>query len=380
MQIPLFKPHVNPIALDGLAEIFESGWIGLGPKTEEFEKEFCKYTGSKYAVAVNSCTSALHLALICAGAGDEKTVVSTPMTFVSTNQAISYTGAQIKFVDILPDTLSMDPESFERSIKDQGPPSVVVVVHYGGMPAEMKEILRLAHDSGTEVVWDCAHAMGASYKGDKIGSFEKLACFSFHAVKNLGIGDGGMIATNDEKIYHRLRRLRWMGVDSSTFERTTSNGYKWMYSVSELGYKYHMNDIAAVIGLAQIKDLEWQNERRRMLGLQYQHMLADNWASNGDLSIVNPYTSNRETAQHLFVIRVKRGSRDGLHSYLLSKGITTGVHYYPNHLYSMFYGQHHCQQAVRAFEEILSLPMYWQMEIEEQEYVCEAIKSYFRRL
>ena len=377
MQIPLFKPHVNPKALKGLADIFESGWTGLGPKTEEFEEAFCEYTGAKYAVAVNSCTAALHLALICAGSRDEETVISTPMTFVSSNEAIKYTGAYVDFADVCSETLSMDPKSLQKMCEDQGPPKVVVVVHYGGSPAEIDSFSSLQDQYGFEIVWDCAHAMGASHRDRKLGSFEKFACFSFHAVKNLGIGDGGMIATNDQEVYERLKRLRWMGVDSSTYERSSNGKYKWLYSVDELGYKYHMNDIMATIALAQLKDLEWQNERRRDLALQYQHFLVDQWASNGDLQIVNPYKSDRENAQHLFVIRVKKGARDGLHNYLAKRGITTGVHYYPNHLYKMFYGQYQCQQACLAFEEILSLPMYWQMETEEQTYVCEAIKSYF---
>lgn len=380
MQIPLFKPYVNPDALDGLKEIFESGWIGLGPKTEEFEQAFCEFTGAKYAVAMNSCTAALHLSLICAGVKPGKIVFSTPMTFVSTNEAVKYIGADLKFVDVKSDTLSMDADKLKETIKNDGPPAALIIVHYGGMPADILQFGSLARAYGFPIIWDCAHAMGASFDAFKIGGFEKFAAFSFHAVKNLGIGDGGMVATNDREVYDRLRRLRWMGADSSTYERSSNGDYKWLYGVSEIGYKYHMNDISATIGLAQLKDLEWQNEHRRYLALNYQHLLSNEWASNGDIEIVNIPKLDRESSQHLFVIRVKRGSRDGLHDYLAERRVTTGVHYYPNHLYKMFNGPHDCRRSEQAFDEILSLPMFWQMKIEEVEYVCDSIKDYFKSL
>jgi len=381
MQIPLFKPFVNPDALAGLRKIFTSGWIGLGPKTEEFEQAFCEYTGAKYAVAMNSCTAALHLSLICAGIEDCDLVYTTPMTFVSTNEAIKYTGAAPEFVDILPDTMSMDPMKLRRHIEENGPPKALIVVHYGGMPADIDAFLNLSRVYDFPIIWDCAHAMGASYKDLRLGCFEKYACFSFHAVKNLGIGDGGMVATNDKEVYERLKRLRWMGVDSSTYERSTGGGYKWLYSVGEIGWKYHMNDVSAVIALTQLKDLEWQNEKRRFLADQYQKFLADQWVANGDIQIVNMPKEDQLSAQHLFVIRVRKGSRDGLHDYLAEKGITTGVHYYPNNLYDMFDDTAvDCPEASKAFNQALSLPMYWQMTTQEQDYVCQAIKSYFDSL
>jgi perosamine synthetase len=372
MTIQLFRPCVSDEAVAAVNDVLRSGWIGLGPKTAEFEGRFADYVGSKYAVAVNSATAALHLAMVVAGVGDGDEVLTTPMTFVSTNHAILYQRAAPVFVDVDDRTLNIDLDKAERLVSPRT--KAIVAVHYGGNPLPMDRLYEFGARHGLAVIEDAAHACGASFRGRRIGSFG-LTCFSFHAVKNLPLGDGGMITTNDELLYRRLIHLRWVGIDRSTYARS-AGPYQWEYDVVELGYKYHMNDIAAAIGLAHLSKLEqWNARRHQMVDLYRTHL---SQTGPGAVRFVEQ-TPGAVSASHLCVIRVPNRNRivDGLKEL----GVGVGVHYKPNHHYAMYAGARKGDLSVveKAYKEVISLPLHLLLTDEDVETVCKALRTVLAR-
>jgi perosamine synthetase len=366
-MIPVFKPNYGEEEWMALRSVFESGWIGLGPKTEEFERRFAEYIGVKYAIALNSCTAALHLALfLCEIKGAE--VITTPMTFISTNHAILYNGGVPVFCDIEEDTLCIDATKIESLITQKT--KAIVIVHYGGQACDMDEILKICNKYNLKLIEDCAHACGGSYKGKKLGSFGDFGCFSFHAVKNLATGDGGMITTNNPESDKRLRSLRWLGITKDTWSRQDAegNGYSWYYSVEEVGFKYHMNDIASAIGLVQLSKLEASNARRRQICLRYLKAFSDiKW-----IKVPSYRTGIEESSCHNFVIRTP--FRDLLNEELTKRGISTGVHYIPNNHYPL-YKKYHGKTPVSdlVWKEILTLPVYPELTDEEVDFIIKSV-------
>lgn len=380
-MIPVFKPSFGDEELEALREPFRTGWIGLGPKTAEFEARFAAAVGARHAVALNSATAALHLALAAfrIGPGDE--VLVPAITFVSTAHAVLYVGATPVFADVDPETLCLDPRDIERKITPRT--RAVIPVHYGGHPCEMDEITRSATAHGLVVIEDAAHACGAEYQGRAIGSIGDATCFSFHAVKNLATGDGGMITTDGDELLRPLQALRWVGIDRSTWERSEAPasdaeadmrryaGYTWYYEVHALGYKHHMNDIAAAIGLVQLKKLPATNARRRQIVERY------NAAFRGIEWIRTPVErANVRSAHHNYVI--KSPFRDGLNLYLKERGIATGVHYMPVHLHPYYRGRFDARVPVaeRVWTQLLTLPLYPDLTAEQVEYIIEAVRSF----
>jgi perosamine synthetase len=380
-MIPVFKPSFGEEELEALREPFETGWIGLGPKTAEFEEKFAAYVGASHAVGLNSATAALHLALAAfkIGAGDE--VLVPAITFVSTAHAALYVGATPVFVDVYPDTLCMDVEDMARKITERT--RAAIPVHYGGHPCELDEIMEVAKRHGIYVIEDAAHACGSAYRGHKIGSIGDATCFSFHAVKNLATGDGGMITTDRSDVARLLNSLRWVGIGKSTWERTEDSmmqletglrryaDYSWYYEVSELGYKYHMNDIAAAIGLVQLKKLETTNARRRGIVERYNEAFR-----NVDWIQTPPEKTYVRSAHHNYVI--KTPFRDALNRYLKEKGIATGVHYMPIHLHPYYRSRFeaHVPMAEQVWTQLLTLPLYPDLTDEQVDYIIDSIRSF----
>src|SRR3989338_4920385 len=214
--LPVFRPAMDQEEIDAVSEVIKSGWIGLGPKTEEFEEKFARFTQAKYAVGLSSATAALHLSLLALGIGPGDEVLVPALTFVSTSHVVLYIGAKQVFVDIDEETLCMDPKDLKKKITKKS--KAIIPVHYGGHPAELDTIHDIAKKYKLVVVEDASHATGARYKDKMVGSLSDLTCFSFHAVKNLAIGDGGMITTNDKNVTEVVRRLRWMGINKDTWE------------------------------------------------------------------------------------------------------------------------------------------------------------------
>ena len=350
----LFKPNISEAAIEAVTKVLRSGWIGLGPKVEEFEEQFANYVGAKYAVALNSCTAALHLALVVSGVEEGDEVITTSLTFVSTDHVILYQRAIPVFADVDPRTYCINPESIEKMITEKT--KAAICVHYGGHPCDLDRIYSIAQRHNLKVIEDAAHACGSAYKGKKIGSFG-LTCFSFHAVKNLPTGDGGMITTDDKEQYERLKRLRWLGIDKSTYDRTSvdkkkSSAYAWRYDVPEIGYKYHMNDINAAIGIEQLKLLDKQNAYRRKLAAIYDREL-----NHPDIISLPYILPDVITSQHLYAIQVKR--RNDLIAKLKVNGIAPGVHYTPNNTYPMYRKYRaDIKNTMKISKNIISLPMH----------------------
>jgi perosamine synthetase len=366
-MIQLFKPYVSEEAIQNVISTLRSGWIGSGPRTAEFEEQFARYVGAPYAVAVNSATSALHLALIISGVGSGDEVLTPALTFVSTNEVILHQQATPVFVDVDERTLLLDLDQAERLI---GPRvRALMVVDYGGNPLDLTAVYAFARRHNLAVIEDAAHACGATFNGQRIGSFG-LTCFSFHAVKNLPVGDGGMLTLHDKDLYDQLVRLRWCGIDRDTYVRS-ANGYHWEYDVTELGYKYQMNDISAAIGLAHLKQVDEWNERRRQIVDLYRNELAA-LESHG-LKFVE-HTALARSANHLCVIRVPR--RNAIVEALKREGIDVGVHYKPSHHYPLFdrARKEDLSKTDQAYEEIISLPMHLFLSDEDVSSVCQALR------
>lgn len=370
-MIPIFRPEMNKEEiLKELEKIFDSGWIGLGPKTSEFEEKFARYVGAKYAIGISSCTAALHLSFHSLGIKEGDEVIIPSFTFASTIIPLLYQKAIPVFADILPDTLCMDPLDIKRKITNRT--KAIVVVHLGGHSAPMDEIWDIAKSHNLFVIEDAAHACGSEYKGKKHGGLPdtKITCFSFHAVKNLTTGDGGMITTEDTKLYEKLKRLRWLDINKSTWDRIATGSYPWEYRIDELGFKYHMNDIAAVIGLAQLKVLDKHNQRRRAITQKYNEELGNlDWM---EIPVEREYT---KSSNHMYIIKTE--FRNELHEYLIGRGIQTTVHYEPAHHYKVF-KDFPAQVPVteRIWKKLLTLPLYPSMKDEEVEKVIDEIQEF----
>ena len=378
--IPVFQPDYDHRETKAVTEVLKSGWIGLGPKTEEFEKKFAQSVGSPYAIALNSATAALHLSLLAAGIGKGDEVIVPSLTFVSTAHAVLYVGAKPVFADIDKDTLCIDPADVIKKITKKT--RAIIPVHYGGHPCDMDALNAIANDHKLTIIEDASHACGSSYHGKKIGSISPFTCFSFHAVKNLATGDGGMITVKDKTVAQHLRKLRWVGINKDTWDRLevvsgekSYRGYGWYYEVEELGYKCHINDITAAIGLVQLQKLESSNALRRSLAKRYTRALET--LSQIICPTIQPHMI---TAQHNYVIRCN--DRDKLHLYLRDLGISTGVHYMPVHL-QPYYKKRHPNIRLSITESVwpnlLTLPLYPQLTEKKQDYILACIKKYYRQ-
>ena len=371
-MIPVFRPSMGRAETKAVGEVIQSGWIGLGPKTKEFEDKFAAYMGCKYAVAMNSATAALHLAM-CVLDIEGGEVITTPMTFVSTNHAILYNHAEPVFCDIEPDTLNIDADKIEALVTERT--KAIVVVHYGGYAVDMDKVMDIAKRHNLKVIEDAAHACGCEYKHKKLGTIGDIGCFSFHAVKNLATGDGGMITTDDPAVYARLMKLRWVGISKDTWSREDKDtkGYSWYYNIEELGFKYHMNDITAAIGLVQLAKLDKMNCKRAKFTKFYNEAFAGN--PKLGLPVKKRYMT--KPACHNYVIKVE--DRDGLNAALKEKGVSTGVHYIPNNNYDMykkFRGE--TPVAAAVWKKVLTLPLFPDLKPEELELVRNSVLDFVK--
>jgi perosamine synthetase len=365
-SIQLFRPLICEEAVSAAADALRSGWIGLGPRTEAFENAFAQWLGAAHAVATSSATAALHIALAAHGIGSGDEVITTPITFVSTNHAIRYVGAEPVFCDVEPATMNLD---LDRAAELVGPRTkALMAVHYGGNPIDLDRLCAFAAKHRILIIGDAAHACGTSFNGARVGATGTV-CFSFHAVKNLPIGDGGMLVTDDPAVAARARRLRWMGIDRSTHARA-GNHYAWEYDVPELGWKEHMNDIAAAIGLAQLPHVDGWNARRREIADAYLASIAQL-----DPELVQPVAVHRQavSARHLCALQVK--DRDAVADRLRLAGIGSGVHYKPNHFYEPYLSARRGSLAVAesAWRRLISLPLHMHLSDADVQRVCEVL-------
>lgn len=363
--IPVFRPHMGADEIEAVSEVIKSGWIGLGPKTEEFEKKFSKFCGSDFSIAVNSGTAALDLAmkLLEVGPGDE--VIVPTITFVSTAHVVVYNGAKPVFADVESDTLNIDCDDLKNKITSKT--KAVIIVHYGGRPVNMDKILDIAGD--IPVVEDCAHATGSLYNGQHVGTIGTIGCFSFHAVKNLSCGDGGMLITNNNDFADRAMKLRWLGIDKSTWNRSgLDKSYWWEYAVSEIGLKCHMNDINAAIGIVQLDKLCEMNNKRMEFVRLYNDLLSN-------IESIKTPPMSEHSSWHLYCIQAEM--RDELSVFLRDKNISTGVHYKPIHLYDCYGYQPQLPVAERIQHKIITLPMFPDLGPGNIDYIATMISEFY---
>lgn len=369
-MIQVFKPYIDEEEIEAVAEVLKSGWIGLGPKTEEFERRFAEFSEVKFAVGVNSATAALDLAMkmLDVNHGDE--VIVPTMTFVSTGHVVAYNLATPIFADV--DVASMNICLEDVKAKISSRTKAIIPVHYGGRPVDMEALQDIAGD--IPIVEDCAHAAGALYRGRPVGGIGALGCFSFHAVKNLAMGDGGALTTNNQHWAERAQRLRWLGIDKSTWDRSElDRSYWWQYQVDEIGLKCHMNDISAAIGLVQLQKLQRMNDRRREIVKMYFSGLKD----IPQLTLPLADDEIFQSSWHIF--HIKCDLRNELSLYLQDRGIATGVHYTPIHTYRC-YGNRACLPNAEELQaRILSLPLYPGLSDQEVSQVVQAIHDFYAR-
>lgn len=366
-MIQLFKPCFDDEEWHALREPLKTGWVGLGPKTTEFEQAFAEYMGVRHAIATNSCTAALHLAMDVAGVEDRE-VITPSLTFISTNHAILYNRGVPVFADVEEDTFNVDPGDIERKITPRT--RAIVAFHYGGQACRMDEILRIARSHGVVVIEDAAHGCGGSYQGRRLGTLGDIGCFSFQAIKNLSTGEGGMIVTDHDQRAERLRRLRWMGITKGAWERSQGGRYCWQYQVEEIGFKCHMHDLTAAIGLVQLRKLDAGNRRRREIAQRYDEGLGDlEWLT------LRRTQERGVSAQHNYVLRAM--DRDRLMEHLSAQGIEAGVHYYPNHLYPM-YSAFRADVPVteRLWTQLVTLPLHLDLSDEDVQQVIRGVRSF----
>jgi len=375
MNIPFAPPYITEDEINVVIEVLKSGWLSMGYKTLEFENKFAEYIGSKHAVATNSCTSALFLSLKVLGIKKGDEVITTPFTFAATANVIVHCGAKPVFVDIEEETYNINADKIEEKITDKT--KAIIVVHYGGQPADMKKIMKIAREYDLKVIEDAAHAVGSEYeKGKKVGSLGNLTCFSFYATKPMTTGEGGMITLNSDDLNEELRILRLHGISRDAWKRYLEMD-NWYYEVIEAGYKFNPTDISSAIGLEQLKKLDWMNERRKEIAEYYNEHLQG-------LDIIRPHIdSNVKSSYHLYPIRLINYDRNKFIKKMAQNGIGTSVHFIPLHLMPFYrkrygYKRGDFPVAEKVFENIVSLPIYPQLTEKQLEFIVKSIKEIIR--
>ena len=329
-NVPFYIPWINDDDRKALEEALKSRWLTGGPRTVNFEKKFADIIGVKHAIAVNSCTAALHLSMASLGIGAGDEVIVPVFTFAATANAPLFCGAKPVFTDINEKTFNIDPEDIKERISQKT--KAIIPVHYGGQACDMSEIIEIAEDHKLQVVEDCAHSLGSEYRGIKTGNLGTIGCFSFYPTKIITTFEGGMLTTNDSTIAKKADLLRSHGMSKSAYDRERE--VSWYYDVVELGYNYRINEVQAALGESQLKRIDEGNEMRIKIAEQYSKKF-------NFKGIVTPYKApDRTHVFHLYVIKVieeETGiNRDDLYVELEKAGIGTSLHYTPLHLFTLY--------------------------------------------
>lgn len=372
-------PALGDEEIEELADCFQSGWLGTGPKVAKFENDFRDYKGARNAVAVSSCTAALHLSALAAGVGAGDEVVTTPMTFCSTVNAIIHAGATPVLADVDPVTMNISPSEIERKISPKT--KAILPVHFAGRPCEMDEIMEISRKHGIKVIEDCAHAVETEYKGIKAGLFGDFGCFSFYVTKNITTGEGGMVVTRDDNDSARIKILGLHGLSKDAWKRFGDTGYKH-YEVVECGYKYNMMDIQAAIGIHQLKRVEAYWLRRREVWDKYNTAFADT-------PLTLPAEPARDTrhAYHLYTVLVDETTakitRDEFLERMAAENIGVGVHYMsvPEHPYyrkTFGWKPEDYPNAMQIGRKTVSLPISAALSDEDVNDVITSVRKILR--
>lgn len=370
-MIPYGRQTIEDDDINAVIEVLKSDYLTTGPKIAEFEKSVADYVGAKYAVAISNGTSALHAACFAAGIGPGDEVITTPITFAASSNCVLYCGGTPVFADIDPKTYNIDPDDIRKKITDKT--KAIIAVHLAGQPCDMDEIHKIAKENNLIVIEDGAHALGSVYKGKKVGSLSDMTTFSFHPVKPITTGEGGMIVTDNEEFYKKMVLFRSHGITRDKTMMTRNDG-PWFYQQFDLGFNYRITDIQCALGCSQMKKLDRFLAKRKEIVLRYNEAFAD--CEN----IVTPYQlPETESGWHLYIVQVKKCDRKQIFEALRDKGIGVNVHYIPVYMHP-YYQEHgykdvHCKNAEEVYSHIISLPLYPGLTEEQQSYVIDTLKS-----
>lgn len=394
MYIPYGRQSIDDADIEAVVKVLKSDYLTTGPAVAAFEKKVADYVGAKYAVAVSNGTAALHVACLAAGIGEGDEVITTPITFAASANCVLYCGGTPVFADIDPDTYNISPEELESKITPQT--KAIIPVHYTGQPCDMDAILEIARKHDLLVIEDGAHALGASYKGKKIGSIADMTCFSFHPVKPVTTGEGGMIVTDNEELYRKLVLYRSHGItrDKDMMQQYEEQLHQssdpalqeaadmlrgdvidpggWYYQQLELGYNYRITDISCALGASQMDKLDRFLERRRQIAKKYDEAFAD------IPQIKTPWQQEGcQSGWHLYMIQTMERSRREVFDGLRQAGIGVNVHYIPVYRHPYYqrngYAGVHCLNAEAFYERAISLPIFPGLTGQQQDYVIEHV-------
>lgn len=376
--LPFALPDIGDEEIAEVNDALRSGWVTTGPKAKRFEQDFSDFIGKGVeAIAVNSATAGLHIALEAAGVGPNDQVITTPYTFTATAEVIRYLGADPIFIDIDPFTLNIDPRKIEAAITSRT--KAIIPVHFAGLACDMDAILRIAKGKRLKVVEDAAHALPTTCKGRLIGTLESdLTVYSFYATKTITTGEGGMVVTRDPDLAKRCKVMRLHGISRDAFDRYTSTKPSWKYEVVAPGFKYNMTDIAAALGIQQLKKAWKFQERRSEMAAFYNEAFKD-------LPLILPpkAPANDVHAWHLYVIRLKDDlsvSRDRFIDLMAEKGIGCSVHFIPLHIHPYWRDRYKLipddfPNALSSYQRAVSLPIYTKMTDDDQNRVVTAVRE-----
>ncbi|SFE23519.1 UDP-4-amino-4,6-dideoxy-N-acetyl-beta-L-altrosamine transaminase [Marinobacter sp. DSM 26671] len=382
-MIPYGRQEITQEDIDAVVQVLESDFLTQGPKVPEFENTVASHVGARFGVAVNSATSALHIACAALGLGEGDWLWTSPVTFVASANCGLYCGAKVDFVDIDPRTYNLCPDALERKLEQAREqdrlPKVVVPVHLCGQPCDMERIKALSERYGFRIVEDASHAIGGKYQGEFIGGgrYSDITVFSFHPVKIVTTAEGGMAVTNDAELSQRMEMLRSHGITRDPARMTHEPDGPWYYQQVELGFNYRMTELQAALGLSQMTRLDDFVKRRHELARRYDEMLAD-------LPVLTPWQHpDSYSGLHLYVIRLKlaeiRASHREVFESLRKQGIGVNLHYIPVHTQpfyaAMGFAPDDFPESMRYYNEAISIPMYHGLTFEQQDTVVAALKE-----
>ena len=382
MNIPYGKQSVSEADIQAVTDVLGSPFLTQGPVVPKFEESVCDYVNAKFGVATNSATSALHLAVRALNLMADDLVWTSPITFVATANSVRYCGGQVDFVDIDPETFNMCPKALERKLEmaaiNGGLPKIVIPVHMAGQSSDMAAIWQLSKKYGFGVIEDASHAIGAEYKGGRVGScqFSDITVFSFHPVKIITTGEGGMAVTNDESLADRLRLLRSHGVTRDTNAMQDQEQGEWYYEMHDLGFNYRLTDIQAALGLSQMGKLSNIIGRRGEIARKYHQKLNH---ENLQMPLISPECMS---AFHLFIVRLKEAyRRPEIFQALRDSGIGVNVHYIPVHLHPYYkalgFQSGDFPIAEDYYARAISIPMFPSLTDDEQDFVVNTLNQQF---
>lgn len=370
--LPYGHQWIDAEDIDAVVEVLKSDWITQGPKIEEFERQVVQYCRAKYAVAVSSGTAALHAACAVAGISPGDEVITTPITFAATANAIVYCGGKPVFADVKEDTLNVDPDEIRKGLSSQT--KAIMPVDFTGHPADLEQIINIAQQQGLVVIEDASHALGAEYKGQKLGSLADMTILSFHPVKHITTGEGGMILTDDKEFYEKLKVFRHHGIVKGNPDKGA-----WCYEIYEPGYNLRITDFQCALGISQLKKLDRFIQRRREIAAKYNEAFAE------VKEVITPIEDkNVKAAYHIYVIQLRpdllRAGRREVFEALRAENIGVNVHYMPLHLHPFYqrefgYSKGDYPRAERYYERAITLPIFPRMSEEDVEDVITAVKK-----